>query len=56
MTNERSKVLLMAAYELLQKQEHSRLVLNLLEETVIYDEAECDGRCLLDDIAVELSL
>lgn len=25
-------------------------MLNLLEETVFYDEAECDGYCLKDDI------
>lgn len=46
----RAKTLLKAAGELLKKQEDSNYVLNLLAETVYYDEAECDGSCLLDDI------
>ena len=47
---ERAKTLLKAAYELLKKQEDSSYVLNLLAETVFYDEAECDGNCLMEDI------
>lgn len=46
----RAKTLLKAAGSLLKKQEDSNYVLNLLTETVYYDEAECDGSCLLDDI------
>lgn len=46
----RAKTLLKAAGTLLKKQEDSNYVLNLLTETVYYDEAECDGSCLLDDI------
>lgn len=46
----RAKTLLKAAGKLLKKQEDSYYVLNLLVETVCYDEAECDGSCLLDDI------
>ena len=46
----RARTLLKAAGTLLKKQEHSSYVLNLLTETVYYDEAECDGYCLLDDI------
>ena len=46
----RAKTLLKAAGTLLKKQEDSYYVLNLLAETVCYDEAECDGYCLLDDI------
>ena len=42
--------LLRAAHELLRKQYHAGIVLNLLAETVFYDDAECDGNCLLDDI------
>lgn len=42
--------LLRAAHALLHKQYHAGIVLNLLEETVFYDEAECDGNCLLNDI------
>lgn len=40
----RAKTLLKAAGKLLKKQE------GLLAEIVYYDEAECDGSCLLDDI------
>ena len=47
---ERAAVLLKAAYDLLQKQEESYYVLNLLAETIFYDEAECDGNCLKEDI------
>lgn len=47
---ERATVLLKAAYDLLQKQEESYYVLNLLAETIFYDEAECDGNCLKEDI------
>ena len=46
----RARTLLKAAGTLLKKQEDSNYVLNLLAETVYYDEAECDGSCLLDDI------
>lgn len=47
---ERAKVLLKAALDLLQKQKDSSYVLNLLDTTIFYDEAECDGYCLFDDI------
>ena len=46
----RARTLLKATGTLLKKQEDSNYVLNLLAETVYYDEAECDGSCLLDDI------
>lgn len=48
--NGRAKVLLKATFDLLQKQKESHYVLNLLENTVFYDNAECDGYCLVDDI------
>lgn len=47
---ERAKVLLKATYQLLTKQTESVFVLNLLEETIVYDGNECDGSCLLEDI------
>lgn len=53
---ERAKVLLKACYDLLQKQEESHYVLNLLEITVHYDEVDCDGYCLKNDIETELEL
>lgn len=52
----RKEVLLKACLELLQKQENSNYVLNLLEETVFYDEVDCDGCCLIDDIKAELNI
>ncbi len=53
---ERIITLLKACKELLEKQNNSHYVLNLLEQTVNYDDAECDGYSLLEDIKNELSL
>ena len=53
--NKRAKVLLKATLDLLQKQKDSHYVLNLLEITSFYDEAECDGYCLFDDIEIFLN-
>lgn len=53
---DRKITLLKACRDLLNKQNHSRYVLNLLEETVFYDNAACDGQCLIDDIEAELEL
>lgn len=47
---ERAKILLKATKDLLEKQENSCYVLNLLTETVFYDGVDCDGTCLKDDI------
>ena len=49
-TLDRSKTLLEAAYNLLEKQNESPYVLNILSETVDYDGADCDGSCLMEDI------
>ena len=46
----RADTLLKATYDLLNKQHGNYYVLNLLAETVYYDEAECDGNCLMEDI------
>lgn len=51
---DRKDILLKACYELLKKQDDSSFVLNLLSETVYYDEANCDGYCLMEDIQTEL--
>ena len=53
---DRKVTLLKACAALLSKQKDSNYVLNLLEETVYYDDADCDGYCLLDDIKAELGL
>jgi hypothetical protein len=47
----RKDVLLKAAYDLLKKCNDSHYVLNALSTTVFYDDAECDGFCLANDIA-----
>ena len=49
-TNERAITLLKACKELLNKQNETAHVLNILEQTVYYDETDCDGGCLLEDI------
>ena len=46
----RARELLEACIELLSKQKESDCTLNMLEETVYYDEEENDGSCLIDDI------
>jgi hypothetical protein len=51
---DRKVTLLKACRDLLSKQVNSHYVLNLLHETVFYDDADCDGYCLLDDIEAEL--
>lgn len=53
---DRKTTLLKACMNLLQKQEESHYVLDLLSETIHYDEAECDGYCLLEDIKTELGI
>ena len=52
----RKVVLLKAAYDMLKKQADSHYVINVMETTVFYDDADCDGSCLLNDIADELGL
>lgn len=47
---DRAKVLLKATQEILQKQEESPFVLNVLEQTTIWDDVECGGYCLKEDI------
>lgn len=53
--DDRKVILLKACRDLLQKQKESSYVLDLLSETVFYDDSDCDGNCLLDDIEAELS-
>ena len=47
---ERALELLKACRDLLNKQNKTIYVLNMLTETVHYDGTECDGSCLLEDI------
>lgn len=53
---DRKEVLLKACYDLLMIQAESGYVLNLLDETVHYDDTDVDGNCLLEDIRNELGL
>lgn len=46
----RAFYLLRPMKELLQKQANSSIVLDICCEIVHYDDADCDGYCLLDDI------
>lgn len=56
-TLDRKSVLLRAAFDILMQQHTSTGgVLDCLSLTAFYDGTECDGRCLLDDIADELNL
>ena len=56
MADKRKVVLLKACYDMLRKCDSSHYVQNVMEETVYYDGADCDGRCLMEDIATELGL
>jgi DNA-directed RNA polymerase alpha subunit len=51
---DRKTVLLKACLTLFEKQNNSPYVLNLLSEIVHYDDADCDGYCLMEDIKGEL--
>lgn len=53
---DRKVTLLKACLELLIRQDESSYVLDILTETVRYDEADCDGYCLMEDIKSELNL
>ena len=52
----RKDILLKAAYDLLKKCDESTYVLSVLEETIKYDGTNCDGSCLMEDIAIELGI
>lgn len=53
---DRKTVLLKACYDMLKKCEQSRVIISPLNTTVFYDDAECDGYCLMEDIDIELGL
>jgi hypothetical protein len=53
---DRKEVLLKAAYDLLKECDKGIYVKNALETVVFYDDAECDGFCLMEDIAAELDI
>lgn len=53
---DRKTILLKACMELLKRQDESGCLLNLIDEEVFYDNANCDGACLLEDIKLELGI
>ena len=46
--------MLQACYDMLKKIDRAPFVTSPFEITVNYDDADCDGHCLMDDIATEL--
>ena len=54
--DEYAYVLLKACKDLLEKQNETMNVLNILEQKIHYDEVEVDGRCLLEDITGYLTI
>lgn len=54
--SDRKTVLLQACYDMLKKINESPYVLSPFETTIKYDDADCDGYCLMDDIAAELNI
>jgi len=51
---DRKTILLKACLDMLILQAESPYTLNVFEQTVHYDEADCDGLCLMQDIKMEL--
>lgn len=49
---DRAETLLRAAWTLLKRQDDCPYITNILAEKVYYDEAECDGSCLMEDIEI----
>lgn len=53
---DRKDILLRAAYDLIKRSTESHFVQETQCILVHYDEANCDGHCLMEDIASELNL
>ena len=51
---DRKTVLLQACYDMLKQCDESHYVISPMDTTVHYDDADCDGRCLMEDIENEL--
>lgn len=50
MSKDRRDILLQATYDILKKCDQGIYVKNVLEQTAIWDDAECDGFCLMEEI------
>lgn len=53
---DRKVVLLKAAYDLLKRARDSMFVESPMEMEIFYDGTNCDGSCLMEDIATELGI
>lgn len=53
---ERMEILLKAVVQILEKQQKSPYVLYFFNETAFYDEVECDGHCIFEEIKDILDL
>lgn len=51
---DRKEVLLRAAYDLLKRSTQDHYVREATSIMIHYDDANCDGYCLMEDIAAEL--
>jgi len=56
MTTDRKDILLRAALDLLMRSDRSPIVLDASEILLHYDGVDCDGYCLMVDIASELNI
>ena len=56
MSEDRKTVLLKAAYDILKKCDEGPYVVDALGVTAVWDGADCDGYCLMEDIKNELGL
>jgi hypothetical protein len=54
--SDRKTVLLQACYDMIKKINEAPYVISPFETTVFYDDADCDGACLMEDIAAELDI
>ena len=54
--SDRKTILLKAAHDILRKCHDSFYVLDVMSVETFYDEADCDGYCLMEDIANELGI
>jgi hypothetical protein len=53
---DRKETLLRAAYDLLKRSAQTSFVESATSIMTHYDDADCDGYCLMDDISSELEL
>ena len=53
---DRKTILLKAVYDMFQQAKDAHYVMSPLEIETHYDDADCDGYCLMEDIACELGI